>query len=315
MTARKPIPAVLAGPSFSVGEARLTGVSPSRLRAPDLAVPFVGIRALVPDADPPLIGFDFGAATRSVVRLAHQYAPRLKPGQFFCEMTAVALHGLPVPSSRLLEREVHIAVPFPRTAPRARGMTGHQFSVNLVLEREGLPVSSAIDAWIDCAGRCSVDELVVIGDGLLRRKDPLATGDDLVEAVRSHPNRPGSHKLRRALARIRAGTDSPKETELRLVIVDVGLPEPTVNEVIRNDEGLQVAISDLAYPRWMVAVEYHGGYHFDVPEQKRKDIDRIAVIEDAGWKVVQIHKDHLAGGGMVAVSRIRKALLDAGWRP
>lgn len=141
MTARKPIPSTLSGPSFSVRDARLTGVSPSRLRATDLAVPFVGIRARVPDADPPLIGFDFAAATRSVVKLAHQYAPRLKPGQFFCEMTAIALHGLPVPSSRLLERNVHVAVPFPRTAPRARGMIGHQFSVNLVLQRDGLPVS------------------------------------------------------------------------------------------------------------------------------------------------------------------------------
>lgn len=315
MTARRPLPPTLTGASFSVGDARLQGVSPSRLRSTDLAAPFVGIRAPLPDAAPALVSFDFAAATRAVVLLAHQYAPRLRPGQFFCEMTAIALHGLPVPSLRLLERDVHVAVPFPRTAPRARGMIGHQFSVNLVLVREGLPVSSAIDAWIDCAGRCTVDELVVIGDGLLRRHEPLAAGDDLVEAVRSHPNRPGSLKLRRALARIRGGADSPKETELRLLIVDAGLPEPMVNEVIRNEHGHQVAISDLAYPRWMVAVEYHGGYHFDIPEQKRKDIDRIATIEDAGWKVVQIHKDHLLGNGRIATSRIRKALLDAGWRP
>jgi len=315
MTARRPIPEPLEGPSFSVGAALRVGVSPSRLRAPDLDAPFTGIRAVKPDTEPPLLDFDFAAATRSIIQLARQYAPRLKPGQFFCEMTAIALHGLPVPSPRLLERDVHVAVPFPRTAPRARGMIGHQFSINHVFYREGLPVSSAIDAWIDCAGRCSVDELVVIGDGLLRRQDPLAAADDLLAAVRAQRHRPGHGKLMRALVRMRAGTDSPKETELRLLIVDAGLPEPVVNEPIFDDSGQQVGIADLAYPKWKVLIEYLGGYHFYSADQRRKDLDRLAALADAGWRVVEVHKDHLVRQRATVLSRIRRALDDAGWEP
>ena len=291
------------------------GVSLSRVRAPDLDSPFFGIRVRTEVDDAPLIPFDFMAATRTIVRLAHQYAPRLKPGQFFCEMTAIALHGLPVPTPRLLERDVHVAVPYPRTPPRARGMIGHQFSINHVHLREGLPVSSAVDAWIDCAGRCTVEELIVIGDGLLRRQDPLAIGQDLVEAVRASKNRPGSIKLTRALSRIRSGTDSPKESELRLLIVNSGLPEPEVNLVIRDEAGQQIAISDLAYSEWKVAIEYQGAHHFTVAGQGRRDIDRLADLEDAHWRVIQVHSGHLDQQRASMVRRIRNALLEAGWRP
>lgn len=122
-------------------------------------------------------------------------------------------------------------------------------------------------------------------------------------------------KLGRALARIRGGTDSPKESELRLMIVQSGLPEPVVNLVIRDSAGRQVAISDLAYPEWMVAVEYQGGHHFTVPGQGRNDIDRIGAMEDANWRVIQAHSEHLDLKRAILLNRIRNALLEAGWRP
>lgn len=47
-------------------------------------------------------------------------------------------------------------------------------------------------------------------------------------AVEQLAGRRGTPALRRALERVRARTDSPKETEIRLAIIDAGLPEPEV---------------------------------------------------------------------------------------
>ena len=315
MTARKPIPHPINTRPFSVEEARAAGVSPSRVRSRDLSAPFPGVRVAKPDVSAADSETDFAWATRRMVRLAQEYAPRLKPGQYFCEMTAIALHGLPIPLSRLRDEKVHVAVPFPRSAPRARGMIGHQFSVDRVVRTDGLPVAAPVDAWIDCAGRCSVEELVIIGDGLLRRQDPFATGEDLAAAVRAHENRPGIRKLRQALARIRGGTDSAMETVIRLLIVDNGLPEPFVNPVIFDQSGLQLAIADLGYLQWKVLIEYQGDYHFRTPDQRRKDVDRIAALVRARWHVIEVHKDHIFRNPNHIIALIRDALLDAGWRP
>ena len=94
-----------------------------------------------------------------------------------------------------------------------------------------------------------------------------------------------------------------------------GLPEPEVNWVLRDGSGARVAELDLAYPRWRVAPEYDGRVHADNPAQFAKDADRWDLIRALGWDHVRVLNHHLRERGRPAVTKVRDALLRAGWRP
>lgn len=120
--------------------------------------------------------------------------------------------------------------------------------------------------------------------------------------------------LRAASESVRAGVDSPKETEVRLIIVEAGLPEPVVNMPIRNSHGAFIALGDLVYPQYRILIEYDGAYHFAGDEQLYKDIDRLDAVMEEKWRVVRLNKTHLKRPAVI-VAKVRTALLDAGWRP
>ncbi len=178
----------------------------------------------------------------------------------------------------------------------------------------GLRVTSAVQTWCDLATVLSVRELVVVGDALVRRKQPLATLAELRQAVEGWGGRRGARKLREALGAVRSDVDSPKETEVRLIIVEAGLPEPHVNATIRNARGEFMALGDLVYPRHRILIEYDGAHHFAGDEQFYKDIDRLDSVMEEKWRVVRLNKTHLRRPEVI-VTRVRTALLAAGWRP
>ena len=113
---------------------------------------------------------------------------------------------------------------------------------------------------------------------------------------------------------MRAGVDSPKETELRLAIVRLGLPEPEVNVPILNRYGAFIAFGDLVYRAYRILVEYDGEQHFDDVSQYHRDIDRLDDVMEDGWRVIRINKSHLRRPAVIDY-KIRTALLAAGWHP
>jgi very-short-patch-repair endonuclease len=76
-----------------------------------------------------------------------------------------------------------------------------------------------------------------------------------------------------------------------------------------------VAEIDLAFPRWMVAVEYDGRVHAEDERQFARDADRWTAIRAAGWDHVRVLNHHRREGGASAVALAREALIRAGWRP
>ncbi len=296
MPTLSPIPSDLPQ-SFTVAQALDRGVGAGRLRSNDLARPFAGVR--VREALPPVRSLE-----QRMRRDARVYAPRLRPGQFFCEATAIALHGLPLPLSRS-EDVVHVATSPSASPPRASGVAGHRFSASVIV-RDGMPVCSPVDAWSQCAAAMTETELIVLGDALVRRDRPLCTMAELEAHVRACAGRRGARKLVRALARIRPRTDSPMETLTRLVLVSAGLPEPAVNDVVRDGAGNFLGYGDLVYPQWKIVIEYEGGYHFE-GEQPFRDIDRLARFVAAGWRVIRVHKYHLANPAEL-IAHVRSAI-------
>lgn len=198
-----------------------------------------------------------------------------------------------------------------------RGIVGHTVQPGLatVVLAAGLRVASPADTWCELSTALTVDELVVAGDRLLARQEALCTLHQLRSAVSAFSGRRGVRKLREALCDIRAGVDSPKETEVRLLLVRGGLPEPQINAVIRNRFGAQIAIGDMVYPEFRTLVEYDGQHHRTEDRQYQIDSDRIHELVDEDWRVIRVLKDQLRFRPATVLSRVRSALLRGGWSP
>jgi len=291
-------PHIRIGP-FSTRDAHTAGVSSSRLRRRDLARPFHGVR-VVRDEFSPLRLHDRCAA----------YSARMDAIQFFSHTTAALLWGLPLNARHEEMHDLHVAVVAPRRAPKARGVIGHRVRLDprSLLVRDGLRVPRPAEVWCQLASYLTLTELVQAGDALLRRSNPLVNIDELRSTVGAAANRPGVRHLRQALELLRARTDSPMESLLRLALVRSGLREPIVNYRIVDGDGTFVAFGDLVYPHERVVVEYDGDHHRRDFAQYAADIDRLWKIERLGWTVVRINKSHITEDAREAVARVRTAL-------
>ena len=82
------------------------------------------------------------------------------------------------------------------------------------------------------------------------------------------------------------GAQSPKETWLRLVLIDAGLPRPVTQ--IRVTAGQLVAYLDMGWQEPKVALEYDGDQHRNDRRQYVRDIRRAEMVDGLGWRVIKV---------------------------
>jgi len=287
-----PLPVDLDPAGFAVQTAAENDVQRGRLRAADLTAPFHGVRRV-------------GEPT-TIEELARTYAARMPTGGRFTHTTSAQLLGLRMPES-FREDALHVAVPRPVRAPRGRRVIGHQVDGgSATLSRKGLSLTPAVETWLQCAVLLTADDLVLMGDGLVKRFKPWATIAELVEAARQAAGCRGASILREALASIRPGTDSARETMLRLIVVRAGFPEPEVNGPIVNRYGATIAHGDLVFRKQKVILEYEGRHHAD-DGQFSIDIARLDEIMEEKWRVIRVDK-HLMAARATLFGKIATAL-------
>lgn len=298
------LPVAIRARAFSTREGSMGGLTAKRMRGADLEQPFVGIR--VPrgsDLPDPWV--------------VDAYSRRMSADDFFSHASAAQLHDLPLPTWLARARTVHVSTESQEHRDRVRGVVGHHVrldSIRTVVVR-GLRVTSPVDTWCQLATMLTVDDLITMGDALVRRKRPLATMLDLRVGVARYAGRRGARKLREALDLVRPGVDSPRETALRLLLVRAGLPEPAVNGEIMDRFGVKIASGDLVYRQFRVLVEYDGEQHRSDEKQYHLDVDRLDAIMEENWRVVRINKSHLRFRPATAIRKVETALRDRGWRP
>ncbi|MDF2919744.1 MAG: hypothetical protein K0S70_3961 [Microbacterium sp.] len=293
----RPLPANL-GAAFHVQDADELHVPRRRLIARDLNAPFHGVRA---SADVPV---------DSVLERCRTYLPRLHPGQFFSHATAARLWGMPLACRH--DAVIHVSAVPPAREPRTKGVMGHRLTLSSdeIATLDGLPVTAKVATWAHLATVVSEADLVAIGDWLLAHDVPPSA---LAAAAGRHRHR-GIVALRSAAGLARPGSESPRESRVRLILVQAGLPEPDLNWTLRDPSGAFVARLDMAYRDHRVAVEYDGRQHADA-EQFRKDADRWRAIAAQGWTLVRIVAHHLDFPERDVVAPVVAALRAAGWRP
>lgn len=311
MKTPQPLPDAVARAPFTFQEALEAGASYRRLRHHGLVSPSRGIR--IPGGEEPTPGF----------------VPLVRPFTLITEFTA-ASHAT---AFRAWEMpgylpgsdgpHIHLSRPDSMAIPRRTGVIGHvgQFFPDEITSIGGLLLTTRTRTWLDVSRLMTVDELTVVADHLIRvprpglegRGDPHASIADLAAMLDRHKGTPGIRKARLALEQARVGSDSAPETRLRLALTRAGLPEPEVNPRTELLNGV-VRHPDLAYPEFLVAVEYEGEGHSSAGQVIR-DITREEDFSRAGWTLVRVSKRHMANDARSAVSKVRVALLAGGWSP
>jgi very-short-patch-repair endonuclease len=245
-------------------------------------------------------------------RLACQaMALRLPEGIVIAGTSAAYLHGVEFAAG--FTDPVHVIVPPPIRAGGQRGVRLH-----VVAPRPGDTLvggsafrctTPARTAW-DLASWQPVDQAVSIIDALLGRDLVVIEQLDRLVAERTHER--GSRLAARAFGLADGRAQSPAESLLRVRLVLAGLPRPKVQHPVRLESG-RLVHPDLAWPEFMVAVEYDGHWHADV-NQLHLDRRRLNGLINAGWLVLHVTSQRMYRDFGAVVREVRAALAQRGWR-
>lgn len=278
---------------FTSRSAHRVGIESSRLRARDLVHPFHSVHVTAPP--------------RTVRDLCLAYRLVMPEGAFFSHGTAAALLGVPLPGEGE-EHSLHVAVQFPRSPPRARGVIGHSLGRLAGRMVDGLPISSPAHVWCQLSGVIAREDLVAVGDFLVgsRTRVPVVQAGELAELSGQLFRTKGAQARTWALPRIRPGTDSRPETLLRLFLEEHGFAGLEVNRPVRVAGGRVVLHPDLSIPVGRIAFEYEGDGHRVDRRQWRLDIERRELLESEGWKVVRVTATDLFADRPGFIARLRR---------
>jgi hypothetical protein len=167
----------------------------------------------------------------------------------------------------------------------------------------GIPVTTPERTAFDIGRRQAMGMAIAQLDALMR-----ATGTKVNEILHVADRHRGARRLRQlksALELVDPGSQSPKETWLRLLLMRAGLPRPATQIPVLAAGGAQVYYLDMGWEDVMVAVEYDGEQHRLARWQYTKDIRRSEALDRLGWIVIRVTaSDHQAD----IIRRVRGAL-------
>lgn len=161
-----------------------------------------------------------------------------------------------------------------------------------VVQLDGMPVTSVERTAFDLARRGPVGKAIERLDSLARAT--RFTGADVLAIMEAHPRVRGRRRVADLLERIDAGAQSPKETWLRLLLIDAGFPRPSTQIPIPGPDGYPRYFLDLGWEEFQVAAEYDGEQHRTDLGQYRTGVARAEYIDGLGWRRIRVLAGHRA---------------------
>jgi hypothetical protein len=173
-----------------------------------------------------------------------------------------------------------------------------------------VPILGADRTFVDCATLLGERQLLRAGDWLVRygHTDPVTLGEYV---RRSHLD--GVQRARRIAPLVRRNVDSPRESDVRWILLDAGLPVPEPNAPILDEYGIRLAKGDLTYVDFKVVVEHDGWVHERDARQRQRDHLRRERLEAEGWRVIVITVADFTNERAIAW-RVHEALAQRGYR-
>lgn len=182
---------------------------------------------------------------------------------------------------------------------------GDRLAEDEVLVIDGMKVTTPERTALDLACWHSLSQAVPAIDALMRATGIRAA--DLEFPVARYPGRRGIVSARAAIGLVDAGAQSPKETWLRLLLVDAGLPRPHTQIPVANEFGEPIAYLDMGWPELKLAVEYDGDHHRTSRSQYSYDRRRLEMLRRKGWLVVVVTADDRPADVLRRVREARSA--------
>jgi hypothetical protein len=196
--------------------------------------------------------------------------------------SAAALHGSNWVDDRRVVELVH---------DNRHRVPGIQTYGDLVEEDEivmvaGVAVTSPVRTALDLGCWYPTTTAVAGIDALARATEIKAAEVELL--ARRYAGRRGIARARQAIRLFDAGAQSPKESWLRLVLIQAGLPLPRTQIPVLDAFGSAIAYLDMGWEDVKVAVEYDGDHHRSDRSQYNWDIRRLERLQHLGWVVIRV---------------------------
>jgi hypothetical protein len=157
-----------------------------------------------------------------------------------------------------------------------------------VVDVAGLTVTNVARTALDLGRHLPRDDAVRHLDALAHATGVQA--DDALTLVARHPRARNLRRAEVAIELMDAGGQSPKETWLRLLLVDAGFPRPRTQ--IRVTMSGRVAVLDMGWDEPMIGVDYDGGQHLVDRKRYVHDIARNELIRRRGWMDLHVVSEH-----------------------
>ena len=219
---------------------------------------------------------------------------------------ASALHG-----AQWVDADVPIELLWNCTRPpRGIRVRNERFANDEITRVAGIAVTTPARTAFDLGRHLSRDEAIARLDALMYAT-PFSFEEVLLLAKR-YPGARGVKRLRAALPFVDGGAASPRETWLRLLLIDAGLPVPVTQVPVIDRRSRPVRMLDMGWEEFMVGAEYDGDQHRTNRREYVKDLRINAKIAELGWRVIRVIKEDQPAE---IVERIRAALVSRGWRP
>ncbi|MGK2879590.1 MAG: hypothetical protein ACSLE6_01905 [Mycobacterium sp.] len=154
-----------------------------------------------------------------------------------------------------------------------------------VIDIDDLPVTTAARTAYDL-GRLQRRYAAIARLDALMAVAPF-TDVDVIDLLHRYGPARGIRQLRELLPLVDPKSESPKESWLRLQVIDWGFPRPDT----QMDVGDGNAFLDMGWRLIKLALEYDGEGHQTNREQYVKDRRRLPMIERRGWEVINVIKE------------------------
>lgn len=173
----------------------------------------------------------------------------------------------------------------------------------------GVPILGPDRTFVDVATQLGERRLLRAGDWLVRygHADVL---DLRAYVIESHLD--GVQRARRVAPLVRERVDSPRESDVRWILMEAGLPVPEPNPPILDEHGVRLAKGDLTYIDFRVIVEHDGWVHERNADQRQRDHLRRERLEAEGWRVIVITVKDFTNENAIAW-RVYQALRERGF--
>jgi hypothetical protein len=213
-----------------------------------------------------------------------------------CMHTAAQLHGFSTES----HSRIHILDPGVRMRPSAELVVHQRIGAPLKRIQGRLATAPAWTA-VELARTLRRPRALAALDAVLFNQ--CCTLTDLHAAIDEQKGRRGIVKVRELIEYVDARSESPLESEARLVFIEGGLPTPELQYEIVDRCG-QLWRVDFAWPGAMVVAEYESMEWHVTPEALRHDRMKVARLQECGWTSIPVVVDDVRRHPLDLVARI-----------